>query len=74
MVTEKKKPKKLVLFEPGHDVICSMSASCAYTAGKRYGVFKNEKDWTCIKGDDGLEDICSMLVSSFIKADPVQEA
>lgn len=52
-------------FNAGDTVVCIKSHSCAYTEGKPYLVYLNDKGWKCIKGDDGLEDIVSMLVSSF---------
>jgi hypothetical protein len=62
-----KKPNNRTKFKPGDSVVCIKSASCAYTEGRVYKVYKNDKGWTCITGDDGLEDIMSMLVSSFKK-------
>jgi len=44
---------------------CTSSASCAYTAGETYEVYANEHGRKCLKGDDGLEDIFSMLLSTF---------
>lgn len=54
-------------FEPGDEIVCTLSSSCAYTQGNTYKVYLNEKEWKCIKGDDGLEDILSMVISSFRK-------
>lgn len=44
---------------------CTSSASCAYTIGKIYEVYSNENGFKCLKGDDGIEDIHSMLLSTF---------
>ena len=55
----------------GDTVRCIKSQSCAYTEGKTYEVYTNEKGWRCISGDDGLEDIWSMMVSSFTKVEGV---
>lgn len=60
-----KKPSNNTKFKEGDTVMCIKSASVAYTEGQTYEVYKNDKGWLCITGDDGLEDICSMLVSSF---------
>lgn len=51
--------------EPGDVVRCIKSESCAYTEGKTYEVYLNERGWKCVRGDDGIEDIWSMMVSSF---------
>lgn len=58
-----KQPK----LKSGDKVTCTNAASCAYTLGDVYDVYDNDKGWTCIKGDDGLEDIVSMLISNFRK-------
>lgn len=49
----------------GDVLICVKSASPGYTEGKEYTVFTNKHGFTCLMADDGLEDIISMLVSSF---------
>lgn len=49
----------------GDTLECTSSASCAYTSRKRYKVYKNEDGYKCLRGDDGLEDIYSMLLSTF---------
>ena len=61
------KASNKVDFGVGDTVVCTKSQSCAYTEGKSYQVYANDKGWKCIKGDDGLEDIVSMMVSSFKK-------
>jgi len=55
----------------GDTVRCIKSQSCAYTEGKTYEVYTNEKGLKCVVGDDGLEDIWCMLVSSFTKVEEV---
>lgn len=62
-----KKPTNTVRFKEGDTIVCIKSNSVAYTENKTYEVYKNDKGWTCILGDDGLEDPVSMLVSSFRK-------
>lgn len=61
------KASNKVAFEVGDTVICTHSGSCAYTVGSQYEVYLNDKGWKCINGNDGLEDIVSMMVSSFRK-------
>lgn len=58
---------------PGKSYVCVMSASPAYAVGDVVDCYKNAKDWKCVKGRDGLEDICSMLVSTFKPVDEVTE-
>jgi hypothetical protein len=53
------------LMKAGDVMLCTHSASFAYVAGTKYTVYNNDKGWACMKGKDGLEDICSMLISSF---------
>ena len=62
-----KKPSNNTKFKEGDVVVCIKSASVAYTEGKTYEVYKNDKGYLCMTGDDGLEDIVSMMVSSFKK-------
>ena len=50
---------------PGNKYECTMSASPAYKAGDVVECYTNDKGWKCVRGRDGLEDLCSMLVSSF---------
>lgn len=54
-------------FKEGDLLVCIKSASPAYTEGKTYEVFINDKGWKCLMGDDGLQDIMSMMVSVFKK-------
>lgn len=49
----------------GQKYECINSTSPAYKVGDVVECYKNDKGWKCIEGRDGLEDICSMLVSSF---------
>jgi len=53
------------LMKAGDVMRCTNSASFAYTEGQTYEVYNNDKGWACMTGKDGLEDICSMLISSF---------
>lgn len=52
-------------FKEGDELVCTKSQSCAYTEGGTYVVYKNDKGWLCLQGNDCLEDILSMMVSSF---------
>ena len=49
----------------GQVVECIHSASNAYTKGKKYKVVEDYLGRRCLIGDDGLEDLLSMLVSEF---------
>jgi hypothetical protein len=53
------------LMKAGDVMLCTKSASFAYVEGVEYTVYNNDKGWACMEGKDGLEDICSMLLSSF---------
>ena len=57
-------------FKSGDKIICTSSTSCAYTVGKVYEVYLNNNEWKCLKGDDGLEDLLSLTLSTFRKFDP----
>lgn len=59
----KDKPRKS--FESGVMYQCIKSASPGYSEGGLYVAYTNENGVVCFKGDDGFEDICSMLVSAF---------
>ena len=61
------KPVKAPLFKwkDGVDYVCTMSKSPGYAVGEVYTTYTNDKGWVCLKGRDGFEDICTMLVSSF---------
>jgi len=54
-------------FNEGDLLVCIKSMSHAYTEGHTYEVYLNEKGWKCLEGNDGLEDIVSMMVSVFKK-------
>ena len=54
-------------FEAGDLLECTKGMSPAYKTGETYEVYLNDKGWKCLKGGDGLEDIISMMVSSFKK-------
>jgi hypothetical protein len=58
---------------PGNKYECIMSASPAYKVGDVVECYQNDKEWKCINGRDGLEDICSMLVSAFKPVDEMPE-
>lgn len=51
---------------PNKPVTCTHAASPAYTVGREYTPYKNAKGHTCLRGDDGLEDLASLLVSTFV--------
>lgn len=44
---------------------CINSTSPAYKAGDVVTCYTNHKGYKCVTGRDGLEDICSLLVSAF---------
>ena len=44
---------------------CVASSSVAYTKGDKYTVYLNDDEKKCMVGNDGLEDKCSNLISSF---------
>ena len=55
----------------GDVVECLDSKSFAYIKGKTYEVYKNDIGLH-LKGEDGLFDYTSMLVSSFEKVDAIE--
>lgn len=57
--------KKKFKWEFGKTYVCLKSASPGYQVGEKYKCYLNEFGFKCLKGRDGHEDICSMLVSSF---------
>lgn len=63
------KPSNSTAYKAGDKLVCIKSHSPAYTEGRSYTVYQNDEGWRCLMGDDGLEDIISMLVSSFKKTD-----
>jgi hypothetical protein len=44
---------------------CTVSKSPGYKQCQSYEAYKNEKGLVCLRGSDGFEDLCSMLVSGF---------
>lgn len=60
-------PSNTSTFNAGNVVVCTKSQSCGYKEGKKYTVYLNDKGWKCLKGDDGYEDIISLMLSSFSK-------
>jgi len=52
-------------FVSGVSYTCTVSKSPGYKQGQTYLAYKNEKGIVCLKGYDGFEDLCSMLVSGF---------
>lgn len=60
-----KPEKKRFKWSPGEKYICTNSASPGYKFGHVYKAYTNEKGYVCLRGSDGYEDLCSMLVSTF---------
>lgn len=62
-----KKPANAPLFKwtPGKSYTCIKATSPGYAVGETYTAYQNDKGYTCLRGRDGYEDLCSMLVSSF---------
>ena len=58
-------PPKGFKWEPGKSYICTKATSPGYREGEAYTAYTNDKGYTCLRGRDGYEDLCSMLVSSF---------
>lgn len=54
-------------FTPGKKYKCTNSESPGYKLGQVYEAYKNQHGITCLRGSDGWEDPCSMLVSSFVE-------
>ena len=54
-------------WKEGMTVRCNKSHSVGYTEGSKYMVYKDENGYHCLTADDGLEDLCVMLVSTFIE-------
>lgn len=53
------------IFRKGVKYLCTNSASPAYKKGHTYMCYLNEDRDLCFMGDDGIEDLTKMLVSSF---------
>lgn len=51
--------------KPGRKYECTFAASPAYKVGDVVKCYFNEAGLRCVSGRDGLEDICTMLVSTF---------
>ena len=49
----------------GKTYVCVKSSSPGYQVGEKYKCYLNEFGFKCLKGRDGHEDICTMLVSTF---------
>lgn len=45
--------------------VCTKSASPGYKKGSVYEAYLNKEGRLCFMGDDGFEDICSNLISTF---------
>lgn len=45
---------------------CAVSKSPGYKRDQVYECYKNEQGQLCLRGSDGFEDLCSMLVSGFV--------
>lgn len=52
-------------WKAGQSYVCIKSASPGYREGEVYTAYANDKGVTCLRGRDGYEDICTMLVSTF---------
>lgn len=60
-----KSAAQLRQWEEGQKYECVHSTSPGYKVGRHYTVYKNDKGILCLKGSDGFEDHCSMLISGF---------
>ena len=67
--SHKTKPQKQ--WEAGKKYKCILSKSPGYKVGQEYACYKNKEGFLCLKGSDGFEDFCSMLVSCFEAAKEV---
>ena len=56
-------------FKSGETYTCTHSESPGYTEGQTYKCYKNSDGYTCLHGDDGYEDLTSMLISKFRKVE-----
>lgn len=56
-------------WRPGVEYRCVVSASPGYKTGQIYKAYANDDGVTCLRGSDGFEDICTMLVSEFKEVD-----
>jgi len=60
---EKSKPQRK--WKPGNYYKCILSKSPGYKEGASYKCYKNTEGHSCLRGDDGFEDLCVMLISGF---------
>lgn len=60
---QKTKPQRKWVF--GDTYECILSKSPGYIVGNRYTCYKNEDGFPALRGEDGFEDLCVMLVSGF---------
>lgn len=60
---EKAKPQRK--WRSGVEYVCTLSKSVGYKKGNVYKSYTNDDKQICLKGEDGFEDLCVMLVSSF---------
>lgn len=65
---EAAKEKPARKWEAGKKYKCILSKSPGYRVGEEYECYKNKDGFLCLRGSDGFEDICSMLVSGFVPA------
>lgn len=56
-------------FTANESYTCTHSKSPGYTVGNTYKCYKNPDGYTCLRGDDGYEDLTVMLISKFRKSD-----
>lgn len=60
-----KTPTQVRKWKDGSLYKCILSKSPGYKLGSVYKAYKNDKGIICLRGKDGFEDPCSMLVSGF---------
>lgn len=60
-------------WEAGKTYRCILSKSPGYKKDYLYKAYKNADGIICLKGSDGFEDWCSMLVSGFVESNPKEE-
>lgn len=64
-----KTPAQVRKWRDGVKYQCILSKSPGYKAGQIYTAYKNASGIICLRGSDGYEDMCSMLVSGFKEVD-----
>lgn len=52
-------------WKSGASYRCAVSKSPGYKPDQTYECYTNAKGQLCLRGSDGFEDLCSMLVSGF---------